>query len=112
MKMDPDDFGPTIEDEIRSNDELNPVEKKLLIQRSRIEFYHALLILVLCSLLMGAMGAIVKGWLLAVIDGTIFLGTAITYTLLEDKKNHIELSLAEESQNREKIESGNKKPKR
>ena len=156
--MDWDDYGPTIEDEIRWNDELNPVEKKLLIQESRIEFYRAALILALLFLLLGAIGVIVRGWLLAVIDGAIFWGTAIAYALLEDKKKRasmlipvllflllgaigiisrgwplvvtdgaivcgtaiayklledkkkrVEAALAEESRNRQKIESRNKK---
>ncbi len=110
--MDWDDYGPTIEDEIRSNPELNPAEKKLLIQKSKIEFYRTALILVLLFLLLGAIGVIVRGWLLAVIDGAIFWGTAITYTLLEDKKNSVEAALAQESQNRQEIESRNKKRKR
>jgi len=107
--MDCDDYGPTIEDEIRWNDELSPVEKTLLIQKSKIEFYRDALTLVLLFLLLGAIGTIVKGWLLAIIDGAIFWGTAIAYTLLEDKKNSIEIALAEESQNRQKTESRNKK---
>jgi hypothetical protein len=108
-EMDCDDYGPTIEDEIRWNDELSPVEKTLLIQKSKIEFYRDALTLVLLFLLLGAIGTIVKGWLLAIIDGAIFWGTAIAYTLLEDKKNSIEIALAEESQNRQKTESRNKK---
>jgi hypothetical protein len=105
--MDWDDYGPTIEEEIRWNDELSPAEKKLLIQKSKIEFYRTALILVLLFLLLGAIGVIVRGWLLAVIDGAIFCGTAIAYTLLEDKKNCVEAALAEEFQNRKKIESRN-----
>jgi len=111
MKMDSDDFGPTIEDQIRWNNELSDAEKKLLIQQSKIDLYRGILILVLCLLLMVAIGFIVRGWILAIIDGTILWGTAITYTLLEDKKKHIELALAEESLSRQKIESGNKERK-
>jgi len=107
--MELDDYGPTIEDEIRGNDELSPAEKKLLIQKSRIEFYRNALIFVLLVLLLGAIGVIIRGWLLAVIDGAIFWGTVIAYTLLEDKKNSIEIALAEESQNRQKVRSRNKK---
>ena len=102
--MDLDDYGPTVEDEIRWNDELSPAEKKLLIQKSNIEFYRAMLIMVLLFLLLGAMAAIVRGWLLAVIDGAIFWGTVIVYTLLEEKKKSVEAGLAGESQNRQKIE--------
>jgi hypothetical protein len=107
--MDWDDYGPTIEDEIRGNDELSPAEKKLRIQESKVEFYRAALIFVLLVLLLGVIGAVVRGWLLAVIDGAIFWGTAIVYTLLENKKNSIEIALAEESQKRHKIKSRNKK---
>jgi|GEM_PF-2179306 len=106
------DYEPTIEDEINSNEDLNSVEKKLLIQQANIEFYRAVLILVLCALLMGVLAVILKGWLLAVIDGAIFCGTGVTYTLLEDKRNHIALALAEESQKTQEIELENKKRKR
>jgi len=107
--MDWDDSGPTIEDEIRWNNDLTPAEKKLLIQQSRIEFYRAMLILVLLVLLLGAIGVIASGWLLAIIDGTIFWGTVIAYTLLEDKRKHIEAALAEEFRDRQETEPGNKK---
>jgi len=91
-----DDYGPTVEDEIRANDELTPRQKELLIQKSRIESYRNGLIIVLLVLLLGAIGVIVKGWLGAVIDGVIFWGTAIAYTKLEDKKNSVEIAIAEE----------------
>ena len=111
VEMDWDDLAnePTIEEEISWNTELSPAEKKLLIQKSKIEFYRTALILVLLFLLLGAIGVIVRGWLLAVIDGAIFWGTAIAYMLLEDKKNSVEIALAEEFQNRQKIESRSKR---
>jgi len=107
--MEWDDYGPTIEDEIRGNDELSPAEKKLLIEKSKNKHHRDLLTMVLLVLLLGAIGVIVRGWPLAIIDGAILWGTVIAYTLLEDKKNSIEIALADESQNQQKAKSRNKK---
>jgi hypothetical protein len=107
--MDWDDYGPTIEDQIRSDDELSPTQKKLLIQKSKIESYRAGLTFVLLILLLAAIGVIVRGWISAVIDVAIFWGFAITHTVLEDKKSKVEAALAEEYENQKKSKSRGKK---
>jgi len=107
--MDWDDSGSTTEQTILWNDELSDTEKKLLIQKSRIEGYRNGLIFVLLILLLAAIGVIVKGWLAAVIDGVLFWATAITYTVLEDKKRSVETALAEEYENQRKSKSRSKK---
>ena len=107
--MEWDGYGPTIEDEIRVNDNLSPTEKKLLIEKSKNKFYRDALTMVLLILLLGAIGVIARGWLLAIIDGAILWGTVIAYTLLENKKNSIEIALAEESQNQRNAKSRNKR---
>ena len=72
MMLDWDDCGPTIEDEIRLNNELSPTGKKLLIQKSRVESYHRVLKFTLLILLLGAIGIIVRGRLAVVIDAASF----------------------------------------
>jgi hypothetical protein len=109
--MDWDDYGPTVEDEIRWNNELSPTQKTLLIQQARLDFYSAALIMVLCFLLMGALAILIRGWLLAIIDGAIFWGTGITYTLLKNKKNSIALALSEEHRIQQEIKSRSKRGK-
>jgi hypothetical protein len=101
--------GSTIEDEIRFNDELSPTQKKLLIQQANLEFYSAALLMVLCFLAMGAFAILLKGWLVAIVDGAIFWGTAIAYTVLKDKKNSIALALSEEHRIQQETNSTIKK---
>ena len=91
-----DDRGPTIDEIIKGDDALNSIEKRLLLQKSRIDLYRSLLVMVLCLLLMGSVGVFIKGWTLALVDGVIFWSTAISYTVLEDKKTRIDNELAEE----------------
>jgi hypothetical protein len=110
--MDWDDNGPTEEQTILWNNELSPTEKKLLIQKSRIEGYHTGLILVLLVLLMGAVGALVRGWLATGIDVVIFWSFAITYTVLEDKKKKVESALAEEYEEQRKAKAQSRRRKK
>jgi len=100
MEFDETVYERTIEDEIRSSDELSPAEKNLLIQESRIHFYQALLIFVPLLLLIGVIGVLLRGWLLAIVDLSLFWGTAIAYTLLQDWEERVKAELAEEFRKR------------
>lgn len=107
--MDWDDSAPTLEDQIRSNENLSPTQKTLLIQKSNIDFYRAALLLVPLLILIAFIADMVKGWIGDLIGCAIFGGGFIAYRSLEDKKRRVEIALAEESENQEKIQSQNKK---
>jgi hypothetical protein len=109
------DDGPTIEDEIRWNDELSPTQKKLLLKQEKLNSFRvfsgmALYLFFACTV--GAfVGMLFKSWLCPLVGGALIWAGVIGYTLLKDEEQRIKIALEEEhikQQEMKKVSSRNK----
>ena len=108
--MDWDD-GPTIEDEIKWNDELSPAQKKLLLKQEKLNFFRLVFGGVLYLFFVGGVGMLFKGWLRPMVMFALIWAGAIGYTMLKDEEQRIKAALEEEhimQQEMKKVSSINK----
>lgn len=109
--MDWDD-GPTIEDEIRWNDELSPAQKKLLLKQEKLNFFRMVFGAVTYLFFTGFVGMLFKGWLRPMVMFALIWAGVIGYTLLEEEEQRIKAALGEEyikQQEMKRVSGRNKK---
>ncbi len=105
------DDGPTIEDEIRWNDELSPTQKKLLLKQEKLNSFRMIVGALLYLIFASVVGMLFKGWLREMVPVALIWAGAIGYTLLEEKEQRIKAALEEEhrkQQEMKKVSSRNK----
>jgi hypothetical protein len=105
------DDGPTIEDEIRWNDELSPARKKLLLKQVKLNSFRLVFGAVLYLLFACFVGMLFKGWLRPMVSFALIWAGAIGFTLLKDEDQRIRAALEEEhrrQQEMKKVSSRNK----
>jgi len=103
--MDSDD-GPTIEQEIKWNNELSPAQKKLLLQQVKLDSFRLIFGAVLYLFFAGFVGMLFKGWLRPMVMFALIWAGVIGYTLLEGKEQRIRAALDDENRNQQEIKSG------
>jgi hypothetical protein len=105
------DDGPTIEDEIRWNDELSSTQKKLLLKQEKLNSFRSIFGGVLYLFFAGVVGMLFKGWLRPMVMFALIWAGVIGYTLLTNEEQCIKVALAEEhikQQEMKKVSSRNK----
>jgi hypothetical protein len=111
--MDWDD-GPTIEEEIKWNDELSPAQKKLLLKQEKLNFFRLVSGGLLYLFFAVFVGMLFKGWLRPVVMFALIWAGVIGYTLLEEKEQRLKAALEEEyrrQQEVKKVSSRKKTPR-
>ena len=108
------DAEPTIEDEIKYNDELSPTQKKLLLKQEKIKSFRLISGAVLDLVFVGVVAMLFKGWLRPMVMFVLIWAGIIGYTLLEEKEQRIQAALEEEYRNQQELKevSGRKKARR
>lgn len=108
--MDWDD-GPTIEDEIRWNDELSPAQKKLLLQQVKLDSFRLIFGAVLYLFFAGFVGMLFKGWLRPMVMFALIWAGVIGYTFLKEKEQRIKLALEEEHRKQQELRTASSRSK-
>ena len=100
------DAEPTIEDEIKWNNELSPAQKELLLKQVKLNSFRMVFGGVLYLFFAGVVGMLFKGWLRPMVMFALIWAGIIGYTLLKDKEQRIKAALEEEHRKREELRKG------
>jgi hypothetical protein len=91
-----DDWEPTVEDDIRMNSDLSPVQKQLLLKQSRIKTWRTAFVIILVLVFATAVGFLFHGWLRQLVIVAVLWGSVITHTVLQDAETRIQGQLRDQ----------------